>query len=79
MLRRALADDDRDLALVVQPFAALRPHDLAVMGVERRGRLLEIGRRRRELDLEFLDAADMVEMHGDDLAGLHRRQMDARP
>jgi hypothetical protein len=51
------ADDDDDLALVVEPLAALGPDDRALVAVERRDRLVEVRRRRRELRHELLRAA----------------------
>src|SRR5581483_6111308 len=54
---------------------ALRPHHVAAMGIERRDRLVEVGRCRRELDLKLLDPADVVQVHADDLRRHDRRQM----
>src|SRR5688572_32092403 len=40
------ADDDDDLALVVQPAAAVGAHDVTAVGVEGRDRLVEVGDRK---------------------------------
>ena len=73
---RGAADHDDDLALVVEPLAALRAHDRAPVRVQRGDRLVEVRRCRRELGHELLRAAVVVEMDADDLRRLHRRQVD---
>ena len=51
-----LADHDDDLALVVQPLAAIRTNNRAVVRVERRDGLVEVRRCWRELRHELLRA-----------------------
>ena len=70
------ADDDGDLALVVEPLAVRRPHDVAAVGVERRHRLVEVRRRRRGAGAELAHPAGVVEVDADDLRRLDRRQVD---
>jgi hypothetical protein len=70
------ADDDDDLALVVQPPAALGAHDGAAVGVQRGHRLVEVRRGRGELGHELLGPARVVEVDRDDLARLGRREVD---
>ena len=70
-----LADDDADLTLVVQPFAAFRAHDVALVSGERGDRFVEIRGCGRKLCHELLDAALVVQMHTDDLGRLDRGEV----
>ena len=76
-LLRHLAEHDGHLALVVHVLVALGPDQLALVGVERRQRLLEIGRRlgRRERVVELVVARDVVHVNADDLGRRAGRQM----
>jgi hypothetical protein len=62
-----LSYDDDDLTLIVEPLASLRSDHIALMGVERGDRLMEIGGRSRQLGEELLGPALIVEMDSDDL------------
>ena len=70
------SDDDDDLALVVEPLAALRPHHGALVRVQGGDGLVEVGRGRRELRHELLRARVVVQVDRDDLGRLDRRQVD---
>ena len=70
------ADDDDDLALVVEPLASRGTHDTGLVRVERGDGLVEVRRGRGELGHELLGAAGVVEVHRDDLGGLGRGQVD---
>ena len=68
-------DHDRDLAFVVEPLAAIRPHHRASMAVERTDRLVEVGRSRRQLGHELVDPTPVVEVNADDLGRHDRSEM----
>jgi acetoacetate decarboxylase len=68
------ADDDGDLALMVQPLAARWAYDRAPVTVQRRDRLVEVGRRGRRLRAEIGDPAAGVQVD----AYLSRIEADGR-
>ena len=74
---RHLAEHDRHLALVVHVLVAVRLDQLALVGVERGQRLLEIGRRARwrARVVELVVARDVVHVHAEDLGRRAGRQV----
>ena len=72
---RGPADHDGDLALVVQPLAARRTYDGALVGVQRRYRLVEVRRGRRQRRHHLLDPREVVEVDAHDLRRDHRCQV----
>ena len=72
------ADDDRELALVVEEPRALRHPDRAAVAVQRRRRLDEVRRLGRRPGGVLLDARAVRQVDGEDLRRLGRREIRAR-
>ena len=70
-----LADDDGDLAFVVEPLTTLGAHHVGPVAAQRRDGLMEVGRRCGQLGHELVDATVVVQVDTDDLGGLHGRQV----
>ncbi len=71
----ALADHDRQLALVVEELRPARPPDRPAVAIEGRGWLEEVGRRGRRLRRVLLDPRAVRQVDGEDLARRRRRQV----
>ena len=71
-----LADNGRDLALIVEILTVGGPGHLTTMGIEGGQRLLEIGRGGQGRGLELHPARFIVQVDTDDLARITGRQID---
>ena len=70
-----VADHDRELALVVEEARARGAADIAAVAVERRRRLHEVRRLRRDPRGVLLDAAAVRQVDGDDLRRRRGREV----